>query len=73
MLEILFIDVDTGRVNYAITDVTVIRYITPSEIGFTTQTRRSSCAFTHKERLEISHKTDSPMRAALVREVLHNA
>jgi hypothetical protein len=34
MLDLLFIDIETGKVNYAITDVTRVRYITPSEIGF---------------------------------------
>jgi len=34
MLEILFIDIRTGKINYAITDVTRVRYITLSEIGF---------------------------------------
>lgn len=75
MLEIVFIDVDTGRVNYAITDVTRVRYITPSEIGFdkgfNEAARSSSCAFPHTERIEVTHKTDSPMRAALLREVPH--
>lgn len=73
MLEILFIDIRTGLVNYAITDVTRIRYITPSEIGFdkgfNEDARSSSCAFPHTERIEISHKSDSPMRAALLRTV----
>ena len=58
MLEILFIDVDTGRVNWGVTDVSLVRYITPSEVGFVVDGRNRSCAFTHKERVEVSHKTD---------------
>lgn len=77
MLEILFIDIQTGRVNYAVTDVTRVRYITPSEIGFdkglNENARSSSCAFTHAERIEVVHKTDNPMRAALIREVTRDA
>lgn len=70
MLEILFIDTTTGRVNYAVTGIVMVRYITPSEIGFTySGGRESSCAFPHTERIEVVHKLDSPLRAALLREV----
>lgn len=71
MLEILFLDIETGRVNYGVTDVAVVRYITPSEIGFTyVGGRNSSCAFTYAERVEVKHKTSSPIRReALMREV----
>ena len=57
MMEILFVDVDTGKVNYAITDVSRVRYITPSEIGFDANGRSSSCAFPHTEKLEVVHKS----------------
>jgi hypothetical protein len=70
MLEILFLDMETGKVNYGISNISLVRYITPSEIGFTYQGgRESSCAFTHNEKVEIMHATGSPMRAALMREV----
>jgi hypothetical protein len=70
MLEILFLDVETGHVNFGITDIALVRYITPSEIGYTyVGGRNSSCAFPHTERIEITHKTSSPLRAALIREV----
>lgn len=74
MLEILFIDKQSGRVNYAVTDISLVRYITPSEIGFTyVGGRKSSCAFPHTERVEVDHKTNSPMRSALLREVSRDA
>lgn len=56
MMEILFVNVDTGKVNYAITDVSRVRYITPSEIGFDANGRSGSCAFPHTEKLEVVHK-----------------
>jgi len=55
MLEILFVDKHTGMVNYAISDVSRIRYITPSEVGFDKQGRSGSTAFLHTESLEIRH------------------
>lgn len=70
MMEILFIDVETGHVNYAVTDVTRIRYITPSEVGFdkgfNENARTSSCSFLHTEKLEIQHTTRNPYRNALL-------
>lgn len=58
MMEILFVDVDTGRVNFAVTDVTLIRHITPSEVGYTyANGRKSSTGFHHKEKLEVVHKS----------------
>lgn len=71
MLEILFIDRETGGVNYGVTNVSLVRYITPSEIGFTADGRDRSCAFPHTETVEVTHKTNSPMRVALMREVRH--
>lgn len=62
MLEILFVDKKTGHVNYGVTDVMVVRYISASEIGFTYHNgRHSSCAFTRAERIEVAHKTPSPI------------
>jgi len=69
MLEILFLDNETGLVTYAVTDVSRVRYITPSEIGFDSNGRTRSCSFPHTERVEVTHKSNSPMRAALMREV----
>lgn len=69
MLEIIFIDNKTDRVTYAIIDVRLVRYITPSEIGFTDRNSRNrSCAFPHTERIEIAHNNNMPLR-----EVLHHA
>jgi len=59
MFELIFIDQETGRVNYAITGVTRVRYITASEVGFDKKSdtfpyiRSGSASFTHTEKLEI--------------------
>lgn len=54
MFELIFRDRATGHVNYAVTDVAVIRHITPSEVGFTEKGGRiRSCSFPHSEKLEI--------------------
>lgn len=59
MIEIVFIDVETGKVVYAIGEVSTVRHITPSEIGFTYKDGRiSSCAFPHTEKIEVRHLTD---------------
>jgi hypothetical protein len=59
MLTIVFIEIATGNIVYAIGDVAVVRHITPSEIGFTyTGGRISSCAFPHTEKIEVSHIHD---------------
>lgn len=62
MLDILFLDVKTNRVVYAIDEVTRVRYITPSEIGFDKglgeDARSTSCAFPHTEKIEITHTAD---------------
>lgn len=56
MLTILFIDIETDEVVYAIGEVTVIRHITPSEIGFTYKGGRiSSCSFPQTEKIEVRH------------------
>jgi hypothetical protein len=34
-LELIFVDVSTDKVVFAITEIVHIRWITPSEIGFT--------------------------------------
>lgn len=55
MFELIFIDRETGRVNYAVTDVSVIRHITPSEVGFTEKGGHiRSCSFPHSEKLEVN-------------------
>lgn len=54
MFEIIFKNRKTGEVTYAVTEVTLIRHITPSEVGFTYRGGRiSSCSFPHTEELEI--------------------
>lgn len=71
MLEILFLDTKTGDVIYAATDVSRVRYITPTDICFDADGRTQNFRFSITERVEVSHKTDSPMRAALMRSVSH--
>lgn len=57
MFEIVFINRESGRTNYAITDVRVIRYVTPSEVGFTTiNGDLRGCPFPASEKLEINRK-----------------
>jgi hypothetical protein len=56
MLELVFAEKETGRVTYAITDVSRVRYVTSSEVGFYVNGRARSCSFPHTERLEIHHK-----------------
>lgn len=73
MLEILFIDNETGVVKYAVTDVSRVRYITPSEIGFDAEGRSRSCSFPHTERVEVNHKSNSRLRAALIQGVRRGA
>lgn len=71
MLEILVVEISNAHVNYAVTDVSLVRYITPSEIGFTVNGRDRSFGFTHTERIEIQHKNDNPFRAKLMEEMAH--
>jgi hypothetical protein len=43
-------------VNWAATDIALIRYITPSEVGYTYRGgRESSTAFPHTEKVEVVH------------------
>jgi hypothetical protein len=59
MLSILFINVETDQVVHAIAEVSVIRHITPSEIGFTYKDGCiNSCSFLHNEKIEVRHLTD---------------
>lgn len=58
MLEIVFIDEKTGQVNYAISQVDRVRYITPSEVGFDANGRSRSASFTHTEKIEVRHVAD---------------
>lgn len=54
MFEIIFIDRETGQVRHAITDVTLIRHITPSEVGFTDKEGHiRSSSFTQNEYLTV--------------------
>lgn len=56
MMEIVFTEIKTGKVTYAVTDVSLIRYVTPSEIGITYKGGRdSSCPFLHTEIFEVRH------------------
>lgn len=53
MFELIFIDRETERVNYAITSVTRIRYITSSEVGFDSNGRPGTASFPQAEKLVI--------------------
>lgn len=56
MMEIVCRNIETGKVEYAVTEVRTIRYITPSEIGFTDKDGRiRSMPFLHTERVEVEH------------------
>lgn len=55
MFELIFVDRETGKVKYAVTEVTRIRHITSSEVGFTYKTgREASCSFPQTEKLEVN-------------------
>lgn len=57
MFEIVFKDRETGYVRHAITDVTMIRHVTRSEVGFVDRTGQiRSSSFTQLEDLEIKRK-----------------
>jgi hypothetical protein len=54
MFELIFRDRETGYVNYAVTGITLIRHVTPSEVGFTDKDGHiRSSSFTQTENLEI--------------------
>jgi hypothetical protein len=55
MFQLVFIDQSTGKVNYTITDVARVRYITPSEVGFDKAGRSGSSSFLNSEKLEVRH------------------
>jgi hypothetical protein len=56
MMLIVCRNIETGKVEYAVTDVRLIRHITPSEIGFTGKDDRiRSMPFLHTERVEVEH------------------
>jgi hypothetical protein len=57
MFELIFVDRETGRVNYAIDRVSRVRYITPSEVGFDKEGRPGSASFTRTEKLEVERMT----------------
>jgi hypothetical protein len=51
--DVIFVDKETGRVNYAV-QTRFVLYVTMSEVGYVTlDGRKSSCSFTHAETLEI--------------------
>lgn len=55
MMELIFLDDETDEVKYAIDDVSHVRYITPSEVGFDRNGRSGSASFPLTERLEVKH------------------
>lgn len=55
MFEIVFVSIATGEVQFAVTNVAVIRYIHPREVGWVYAGGRvSSSPFPATERLEIN-------------------
>ena len=56
MMLIVCRNIETDKVEYAVTDVNLVRHITPSEVGFTDKTGRiRSMPFLHTERVEVEH------------------
>lgn len=56
MLEIIFVDDATGKVNWGVTNVALVNYITPSEVGYTLGNgRKSSSSFLQTEKVEVNH------------------
>lgn len=53
MLELIFVDRKTGEVKYAVNNVTLVTYITPSEVGYSSKGRTSSISFPLTEKLEV--------------------
>jgi hypothetical protein len=53
MFSLIFIDRLTAKVNYVITNVTRVRYITSSEVGFDKEGRSGSASFTQTENVEV--------------------
>jgi hypothetical protein len=58
-LELIFVDVATDKIVFAVTEIVAIRWITPSEIGFTKLDGRLGRAkFKPGERLVIQRIND---------------
>lgn len=54
-LELIFIEAKTGQRVFEVTDIVAIRWITPSEIGFTKLNGAlGRCTFRDGEKLEIN-------------------
>jgi hypothetical protein len=51
--EIVFIDRETGKVTFAITNVTRIRYITPIGVGYDAHGESHDAVFHYTEKLEV--------------------
>lgn len=54
MFELVFVNRRTGKVVYAVTEVTRVRYITSSEVGYDTNYRSGSVSFPRGEKLEVN-------------------
>lgn len=54
MFEIVFVDRETDRVNYAITGITLIRHITPTEVSYVTNVASTVISFPETEKLEVN-------------------
>ncbi len=53
LFELIFVDRETGEVKYAITNVTRVHYITPSEVGFEADGWQRSTSFSRSEKLQV--------------------
>lgn len=54
MFNLLFLDRETGRVTHEITEVRLVRYITPSEVGFVDKAGHiRASSFTQTEDLKV--------------------
>lgn len=63
MLEILFVEIDTARVHYAVTDVARVCHITPSEIELETNSRIRSYPFPSNVKIEVHLLKESKTNA----------
>lgn len=54
LLELVFVDIKTNEVVFAITNIEVINYITSTSVGYNTTTEPyMSCRYSRNEQLEI--------------------
>lgn len=57
--ELIFVDAETEKINFAVTEVVAVRWITPSEVGITTlDGSLGRCRFKPGEKLVIERRND---------------